>query len=290
MNQISILVKVLIIILILSACKKDEMIENKKPGYFILTELGNIENSSLKSSKLNENEIFDFGDLKASKEYFFLLLNGGDEPIFNISLVMDNSNFSITPSHLNEIGKGVLIDNNNTGIVQILTLGITHGLYLNGSGYADLLPIGINTSFLTITGQTINDDDTIDITSNYDISVTALIMDIELYNNSDKIDLTKPGLGKLSTDIDGMESMRYYYVGKTGIISLKNIGNVSIDLYYGNLENQINILVINPSDSLMLDLPNDINILILDGKGTITDYKRIQRGIDGKGYFGITRV
>ena len=115
-------------------------------------------------------------------------------------------------------------------------------------------------------------------------------MDIELYNNSIRIDLTKPGFGKLATDIDGMESMRYYSIGETGIISLKNIGNVPFDLYYGSLDSQNNMLSIYPTDSVTLDLPNDINILILDGKGTITDYKKIQRGIDGKGYFGIERI
>jgi hypothetical protein len=290
MKTLLFLAQIMFLVVALSSCNKDDKEINKKtPGYFVLAELNNNAGASLKSSKNIQATGFDFKDLKASKEFFFLLVNGGDEPVFNIRLSADNSQFNISPSQLNQLSGGTLINNaENTGIIPILTLGITHGTNLNGVGYVDLLPMGTNTSVLTISGQTIDNGDTIEINSSFNISVNAQVMDIELYEGLSKISITNPK-GSVSTNLGGLGFMRYYSVYADSTISIKNIGNVDIDLSFGSTGIDDSHITISRSDSVSLNLPDFINFITLDSKGTITNNSRIQLGIDGKGYFSIIK-
>lgn len=128
MKTLNHIAPVILLVFILSSCNKNyEEVNEKKPGYFVLAELNNNKSSTLESSKSISASNFDFGDLKASKEFFFLLVNGGDEPIFNITLSTDNSQFDVNPSQLDELAGGTIINNaESTGIVPILTFGIKH--------------------------------------------------------------------------------------------------------------------------------------------------------------------
>ena len=290
MKTLKYLAQIMLLIFAVSSCNKDNDEANKStPGYFILAELNNNESSSLKSTENISTSTFDFGDLKASKEFFFLLVNGGDEPIFNITLSTDNSQFNIRPSQIDQISGGTLLNiAENTGIIPILTLGITHGTNLNGVGYDDLLPMGINTSVLTITGQTIDNGDTIEISNSFDISVNAQVMDIELYEGPDKINIANPN-GSSSSNLGGLGFLRFYSVYDTSTISIKNIGNVAIDIYYGDTDIQNNHIMISQSDSISINPVDFHTVIVLDSKGTITDNSRIQLGNDGKGYFEIIK-
>jgi hypothetical protein len=257
-----------------------------------LAELNN-KNSSLESAKSVAASNFDFGDLKASKEFFFLLVNGGNEPIFNITLSTDNSQFDVNPSQVPELSGGTIISNaENTGIIPILTLGITHGTNLNGVGFDDLLPMGVNSCVLTITGQTLDNGDTVDISSSFDFSVNAKVMDIELFKDGDIIDIENPTGSVFATalaNLGGLGSLRYYSAWDTSAISIKNTGNVGIDVYYGDESNQDNFVSIQESDSVSIDMPNFITVIVLDSKGTITENNRIQLGNDGKGYLSVIK-
>lgn len=291
MKTLKYLGQIMFLILVITSCKKDnEETTHKIPGYFVLAELNNNESSSLKSAKNSSISSFDFGDLKASKEFYFILVNGGDYPIFNISLSTDNSHFNIRPSRVDQLSGGTLISNSkNTGIVPILTLGITHGINLSGVGYDDLLPMGDNKSVLTITGETIENGDTIKISNSFDISVNAKVMDIELYEGSNKIDIAH-STRSISSNLGGLGFLRAYSINDTSMISLKNTGNVDIDLYYGDIMGaQENHILLTQSDSVSLNLPDFFTAFILNSKGTITENSRIQLGNDGKGYFSIIK-
>ena len=284
----NIVLVILLVFTILSCNKNNDELNNKKPGYFVLAELSN-KNSTIESAKRVSTSNFDFGDLKASKEFFFLLVNGGDEPIFNITLSTDNSQFSVNPSQLDELAGGTIINNaESTGIVPILTFGITHGTNLNGVGYDDLLPMGPNATVLTVTGQTINNGDTIDISSSFNFIVNVMVMDIELYKDGELINLENP-IGSVSSNLGGLGFLRYYNAYDTSAISIKNIGNVAIDVYYGDADNQDNFVTILQSDSVSINLTDFINVIVLDSKGTITDNSRIQLGNDGNGYLSIIK-
>jgi hypothetical protein len=279
----------MVLILAHSSCNKDE-ISKETPGYFVIAELKNSESSSLKSTNGTLTSSFDFGDLKASKEFFFLLMNGGDKPIFNITLFTDNSQFNIRPSHVDQLPGGTLLSNAvNTGIIPILTLGITHGINLNGVGYDDLLPMGVKTSVLTITGQTIDNGDTIEISNSFDFSVNAKVMDIELYEGSNKINLENRTTS-VATPLGGLGFITYYSIYDTSMISIKNIGNVDIDLYYGDITGtQDNHILLSQSDSISFKPTDYLTAIVLDSKGTITIPSKIPMGDDGKGYFCINK-
>ena len=286
---------IVLFILTFSSCnknKEEDEVNNRTPGYFVLAELNN-KNSSLESAKSVAASNFDFGDLKASKEFFFLLVNGGNEPIFNITLSTDNSQFDVNPSQVPELSGGTIISNaENTGIIPILTLGITHGTNLNGVGFDDLLPMGVNSCVLTITGQTLDNGDTVDISSSFDFSVNAKVMDIELFKDGDIIDIENPTGSVFATalaNLGGLGSLRYYSAWDTSAISIKNTGNVGIDVYYGDESNQDNFVSIQESDSVSIDMPNFITVIVLDSKGTITENNRIQLGNDGKGYLSVIK-
>jgi hypothetical protein len=269
-------------LIILSCTIENEDIITSQPGYFVLTELrNNLESynyNKLKSLKTG----FELGDIKASKEFFFLLTNGGDQPIFDIQLVTDNEQFIITPKKIDKL-EGSRTNNyeENAGFIPIITLGINHGTQINGVGYTDLLPMNINTSLLTISGKTIKNNDTITISSEFDFSVDVKIMDIKLYVQNNEIDLTSPS-GGVSTTLGGLGFMRFYSISSDNI-EFENTGNVPINLTYGQDDNQ-------QSSIIEQDIKKQLTIksmdcFILDGNGTITDNNRIQLGNDGKGYF-----
>ncbi len=263
---------------------KDDIIEMKEPGYFLLTELKNPVKSSTIDSQLKSAQAgFDLGDLKASMQYSFILVNGGDQPIFDIALTTDNPSFAISPGAISLLeGNARLGNTSRSGFIPLISLGIVHGTRINGVGFSELLPMGINTSVLTITGKTIDGSDTIDISSDFEFTVNAKVMDIKLYVDNSEIDLTKNYDGA-STTLGGLGFMRLYRV-KPGNLEIENTGNVTIDLTYGG-----NKEMLKPNEKTQIEIFGGSNITFsLDGNGTIADNNRIQLGNDGIGYFMIS--
>ena len=260
--------------------KKDDIIENKEPGFFVLTVLKNSVKSAYSEAQLKSAQSdFDLGDLKASMTHSFILVNGGDQPIFDIVLNTDNPAFTISPGAISLLEGNARFDNTSgSGFIPLISLGIIHGTHINGVGFIDLLPKGINTSLLKITGKTIDGKDTIEISSDFEFTVNARVMDIKLYVNNSEIDITKNYEG-ISTTLGGLGFMRLYNV--TGNLEIENTGNVDIDLTYGN-----NNEMLEPNEKKQIEtIRFDRMIFSLDGNGTITDNKRIQLGNDGIGYF-----
>jgi hypothetical protein len=261
--------------------KKDDIIEKKEPGYFVLTELKNSVKSSNTDYQLKSVQTtFDLGSLKASMTHSFILINGGDQPIFDIVLNTDNLAFTISPNAISLLEGNARFDNtSNSGFIPLISLGIIHGIHINGFGFTDLLPKGINTSLLTITGKTIDGNDTIKISSEFEFIVNARVMDIKLYANNYEIDLTRNYDG-WSTTLGGLGFMRLYNVNSDSL-EIENTGNVDIDLTYGS-----NNEILEPNEKKQIKNINQM-IFRLDGNGTIADNKRIQLGNDGIGYFRI---
>ena len=89
------------LVLISSCKKKEDDNQSKSPGYFILTQT-NKKSISDNSQNKNVND-FDLGNIKKSKEFNFSLANGGESPIFDITLGFNNSNFTIYPTNISEL-------------------------------------------------------------------------------------------------------------------------------------------------------------------------------------------
>jgi hypothetical protein len=263
---------------------KDDIIEKMEPGFFVLTGLKTSVKSSYTDYQLKSAQTdFDLGDLKASMTHSFILVNGGDQPIFDILLNTDNPAFTISPGSISLLEGNARFDKTSgSGFIPLISLGIIHGIHINGVGFTDLLSKGINTSLLTITGKTIDGNDTIEISSEFEFAVNAKVMDIKLYVNNSEIDLTK-NYGGSSTTLGGLGFMRLYHVS-SGNLEIENIGNVDIDLTYGS-DNEI----LMPNEKKQIEMSaGKIMIFGLDGNGTIADNNRIQLGNDGIGYFTVS--
>ena len=273
-----------------TSCKKDNFQSEPQPGYFILSELKQDYLSNLTPDSKLKSSDFDFslGTIKASREFYFLLANGGDEPIFDIQLQTGDESFIITPKQI-EILQGEAGTNNmdNSTVIPLLTLGILHGLQINGLGYTDLLEMGSNSSYIQITGKTVENGDTITVADEFSFEVDASIMDIAMSSGGMELDLTKWD-GAVSSNLGGLGFIRYYKVS-VGQIEINNTGNVSILIFYGDDDKTIhsNNLVLEPGGRVPIDINNYLVFLKLDSDGTITDDQRIQLGNDGSGYLCI---
>lgn len=282
---------ILCITVVFCSCQKenDDTAKSIRPGCFRLTQL---QRSDLKSATVNKEDsastCFNLGDVKASRECFFILSNAGNAPIFDITLSTNNTAFEITPCQIPYLtGKG----DTTESFIPILTLGILHGTQLNGVGYCDLLPMGTNTATLTVTGKTLDNRDTIILASTFDFSVTARIMDVRLFDNNTEIDLTAPPFS-ISTNLGGLGFLRVYQVHSTGI-SVKNSGNVNISLQtynYSEYYTKLRSLEIPPDSTKNITLHDQFTYLELCSNGTITDDNRIQLGNNGKGYMCIAQA
>lgn len=270
-------------------CVKDE--EMPESGYFVLRE---IQNSNFKSSQSFYDELkrteFLLGDLKASKEFFFLLSNGGENPIFDVNLETDNTQFDIAPENIS-----ILSGSNSEGadnVIPLISLGILHGIQLNGVGYTDLLAMGENSTTLTIRGKTIDFGDTIDLESKYIFKVNAKKMDISIHSNGLEIDLLNPTGNAVFGNYGGLGTLRFYRAS-SDVIEMKNLGNVDINVHrtslYAGIKTDLGDTSLLQDQSVEIYLPQQFTILTLDSDGTITEDSRIQLGNNGKGYLVIER-
>lgn len=273
------------------SCKKDEdIIEIKEPGYFVLTELqGSIKTSDAKKVFKSSQSDFNLGEIKASMNYSFILTNGGHQPIFDIALSTDKKSFIVSPKEISRLEGNKQIGNTlSSGFIPVISLGVVHGIQLNGFGFTDLLAMGDNTSILEVTGKTLYGNDTIPISSSYDFTVDAKVMDIKLYVDGSEMDITA-NTGEVTSSFGGLGSLRVYLINSSNL-EIENTGNVNINLTYGS--NNIDItdggldMLLEPNDKKQISISGHIYFR-LDGNGTITDYNRIQLGNDGTGYFVI---
>jgi hypothetical protein len=280
-----------LVLLAMAACKKDEEIRKSGPGYFLLTE---VKNPELKNTRFYAEDSakteFQLGDLKASREFYFLLSNGGDNAIFDVHLETDNPLFTFAPENISRLpGKD---PSGDAAFIPLISLGIIHGRQLNGVGYAVLLPMDENSATLTIRGRTIEDGDTVDLKSEFDFSVNAKKMDIRLFENEQEIDLLSPtGTGMFGFNYGGLGTIRYYHLTSSKF-TIQNTGNVDVDIRIIESDNLGNYL--SPRDTALLQSQSVVIqssmihvVLSLNSDGTVTDDARIQLGNDGKGYFAI---
>lgn len=272
----------LIILIAVFACKKDE-VALKKPGYFILTEL---KSPQLKNARIDSVKTqFSLGDIKASKEYYFILSNGGDNPIYDVEFKSDNPAFKVFPEKINELAGAKTVNN----LIPLISLNVIHGTQLNGIGYTNLLPMNINSATITISGKIIENGDSVKIASTYSFKVNAKVMDVGIFAGDQEIDLTKP-FASTSSNLGGLGFIRLYNVSSNKL-TFKNTGNVDIHLTTYQQDNSIVIkgqpIPIATGSAIQLVIKQEFSTIELDSDGTITNDTRIQLGNNGKGYFGL---
>jgi hypothetical protein len=195
------------------ACKKDEVgvtptqpTTVSQPGYFVVSPQSSATNGRLSGPTFNTE--FDLGILRSSKEFLFMISNGGDEPIFDVTLTSDNTPFEISPKTIKTIsGK------NQTAVMPLLTVGITHGRQLNGTAAAPVLNKGYNKATIRLSGKTISNKDTVEITGEFSVTIEAKVFSVTFFNGNQE-----PAFDEQLT----------YNVSVSKGVKMVNTGNVTI--------------------------------------------------------------
>lgn len=281
MRVISLLI---LVTLIFNSCNEEE-VRKTKSGYFTLSQLKSPSNGRTSS----QNEVttdFDLGDLKASREFYFILGNSGENPITDITIETNDSRFIVSPHSISTL-PGV---NSNGTIIPLVSLSVVHGVQLNGVGFTDILEMGEHLIVLTIKGKTIENETPIDLVSEFTFKLNAKVMDIQLFDGNNEIDLTNPSVYVTGTNGAGGLGILPGYSVFSRVLTIKNAGNVDIRVlikYDGSQTETIHdmILTVNQSSDFVLPEPQVLHLVSLDSQGTIANFNRIQLGNDGKGYF-----
>lgn len=276
------------ILLILTMGCQDE-VSKSKPGYFRLTEVKQSSNDGGRTKATTiVNESYDLGDIKASKEYFFLLSNLGDNPITNIKLSIDNEMFIISPTKISSLA-GFSVGGNS--VMPLISIGVIHGFQLNGVGYTDLLPMGENKVTLRIEGQTVDNGTIINIESNFELIITARQLDVTLFSGTTEIDYSEPFGQCVGCEYESGLPYINTYVYNPADFKIKNTGNVDISITLhplGDYEGTSFTLAPNEQEMFAFSAPSSGQArsyyISLDGNGTTSDQSRIKMGTNGKGY------
>lgn len=276
--------KYLLLLSVLLAACTDEPTKTLD-GYFRLVQIQSSANGRVLATS-EESPAFNLGDLKASKEFYFLL-QSTDGAITDITLEVDNPGFTVTPGNISELSE-------NGSIIPLVAVGITHGVHLNGFGFTDILDMGEHSATLTIRGKTVVDGDIVNVESSFTFTVNAKVMDVELFDGDTERDLTlSDGTTSGVPNAGGLGAVEGY-VTESGTIKIKNTGNVNIRVKAVtsfSVEDVFHDAVITPGQSTTFDITDKYFVHVtLDGNGTITDNNRIQLGNDGSGHFWLEKA
>jgi hypothetical protein len=275
---------VLTTFLLLLSCSENE-VAKKSPGHFTLSQLNSPH------GRVSSATAFNLGDLKASKDFLFFLGNGGETSIFDIALSTDNPKFVISPKHIDVLPGKNATDNI---VVPLVAVDVIHGLQLNGVGYTELLSQGENNATITIKGKLVVNGDSTEVTSTFDLTVNAKVMDVTLYSDDAAIDFSQTAGEWIGYEQEsGLPAVPGYNFNPANI-KIKNTGNVNIEILLRLMYNTDPFsLTLTPGQTSALNIPVFVNEegshsfaeVTIDGNGTITDRSRIRLGTNGKGYF-----
>ncbi|WP_299457311.1 hypothetical protein [uncultured Microscilla sp.] len=288
------------------ACKKKDDItpttdlvtepEVKTPGKFGLTQMHAnkrvrkqvidgvtyVPYQTPQNQRTSEVANFDLGNLKASKSFYFILSNTGDQAITDVTIESNNPQFEIFPKTIDKLAGA-----SENGIVPLLELGVIHGNRLNGVGFQSLLPMGDNTVEVTIKGKTQGENGEEAVELKAQVKLFAQLMDVEFYVDGQKIDY----------------NILDYLIGKSGVFypikpgntfKVKNIGNVDFMMEYETVQepllNTQSKLAVGEEKEFAFIFSqqngNQITLKVkLDAAGATTNPFHISVQPDGKAYF-----
>jgi hypothetical protein len=216
---------------------------------------------------------FDLGDLHASREYLFLLVNSGDTPVTDLRLSSSNPSFTVEPSRIEQLPPQA-----EAVVLPIIRVGAIHGISVAGVGTTALLPVGVNTTTLDVSGSTVDAESaamSLEVQAN--LRVTARVMDIELYDGDRLVNLGAAQESS-STGLGGLGFIWGYYVSDPRIV---NIGNVDIQVStYPDGELRPPATESLPVGATLELEPRDVRLQ----SNTVADSARFQIGNDGAAY------
>ncbi|MBL8028580.1 MAG: hypothetical protein JNL74_19300 [Fibrobacteres bacterium] len=255
------------------------------PGRISISQADGLGKITSGSKKYSDSVHFYLGELKASRDFYFIIRNVGNTKIRNLTVTTDNSAFTVSPNSFE-----VLPPDSETAISTILRVSAVHGVALNGVGYTTLMKPDTNSAYITINGITTNSAGKDTVTSvTVDVDVKALFMDIVLMDGDRLVNLLSPSVYSSFTEA-GIGWIRTYSI--SSIAKIINKGNVTILLSNAKESNVIHPDTLQPGDTTTLLEPkgweNSSYYIRLNGNNTICDYSKLHIGNDGSAYIALT--
>mgnify|MGYP001113571795 CR=1 FL=1 len=242
---------------LLVSCKNKDGVdpEGGDPGAFGLTQLqGNkrirkqvingityvpYDAASANRNQRTTNTVsFDLGRIKASKTFYFILSNTGDQPITNVTIESNDPQYEVFPKSIDNIAPA-----KEGGVVPLLEVGVIHGNRLNGLNFQGLLPMGGNMITLNIKGKTRDTGGEINVELIAEAKLFAEVMAVEFYIDEQK--------QRYRDDVGNYQEARY--LTESQIFKIKNIGNVDIKLQHHVFTNE----------SLMVPVVDETSVLLV---------------------------
>ena len=218
-------------------------------------------------SLISETARFNLGDLNASRDFYFLVSNGGGATVEDITISSDNPSFVVSPTTIDR-----LEPNAEIGVLPIVQVAISHGIANNGVGFVDLLPPGLNTAQVTMEGTSSGED----VILTVDYTITANVMAIDLLDDGTAVPLTVHDSSAASTTCGSLGFVRRYEVELPVIV---NTGNVPIEVSLCNGSVPFDE-TLAPTDQLAIPVPATVRLQ----SNTVTDPDLLQVGNDGAAY------
>jgi len=258
------------------------------PGRFALSQLGTAGASSLSAASLSPSDdpvdagtaaiAFDFGELKGSHEFFLLLQNSGGHAITDVAITSSNAAFIVSPSSIS-----VLDIVGKQSITPLVSVGVVHGLALEGVGYAPLLPMGVNEAVLTVSGSTVDDSgDAVAVSAQATVRVFARVMAFTVSTVNGTVDLSTP---------HNHNANWYLYLVGNNQPSITNTGNVDIIVtsFDGTDGPSVGAPSTIHSGDTTIPAPASAGrgwAVSLNGNGVVADYIVTSPATDGQIYLG----
>lgn len=226
----------------------------------------------------SESQTFHLGELRATRDFFFLLSNSGDATITDIEITTDKPAVIASPAKI-----AILEPQVGVSLLPLLRLTAQHGRDASGVGVADVLPMGSFVGQVTIKGTTTSGSTMVQAQLAADVKTMA----INLLDDESVVDLTNVTIG-LDTRHGGLGFTRAYCVD--GTPKMKNTGNVPIKYTYyeGNLARTVlGTGMIAPQETATILYGNSAATEVAIDGDAIVDNNQLLLGSDGVAYFGV---
>jgi hypothetical protein len=266
--------------------KAEGMGSDSRTGYQYNEEPNDVVMQRNEMANDEEMTSFHLGDIKASRDFYFILKNVGDTPITNISIETDNPSFEVSPSAIS-----ILEPDDEAPVMQIICVSAIHGKPLNGIGYTGLMNMGENSGVLLIQGKTTTGDGAeMEVIHTAGIGVNALVMDLEAKSEVSQIPFGSPDM-HMNTSLGSLGWLPIYIISGSSVI--ENTGNTPFDIIINGSSNTVlpdetfTIENDSPTDTVTDESDYTKVTVTIDTKNVICNHEKFSIGDDGKVYFCI---
>lgn len=269
--------------ILLNGCGDNPVDGPPLPGEFNLTWLKGLRKVSPSVRLENVNRIsaidFDLGDINGSTDFYFVLTNVGGSAITHISLSVSDSSFSVYPQTIDTLLPADELDLREITELTLVRLTAIHGPGEHQIGSTSLMPAGVNSTTLTITGTTSNEDgQEQSVALSAEMQVNALLMDVRIWDGAREVDLLQPDGNVLQGGFVVPDFVKAYYVSDT--VQVENMGSVpvAVTVFRTNVVDTVAV-----GGMFLVGDGSDTHVRF-ESDGIIRDLDRLPTYSDGKTY------